>query len=171
MLDLLGAGVLAGNLKALATQGRLVLVGLLVGREAPLDLGLILSKRLTLVGTTLRARPLEEKIAATRLFASQVVPWLERGAVRPVVDSVFPWEEVRDGPRPAGVEPGLRQGHSPALRLTPRPGESSPLNPAEPSALEPLGEEEPSAIAPLSSATWPSWISRTRSSGVMKRRS
>ena len=97
VLDLLGAGVLAGNLKALATQGRLVLVGLLVGREAPLDLGLILSKRLTLVGTTLRARPLEEKIAATRLFARQVVPWLERGAVRPVVDAVFPWEEVRDG--------------------------------------------------------------------------
>src|SRR5208337_322292 len=91
VLDLLGAGVLAGNLKVLATQGRLVLVGLLVGREASLDLGLIL------VGTTLRARPLEEKIAATRLFARQVVPWLERGAVRPVVDAVFPWEEVRDG--------------------------------------------------------------------------
>jgi NADPH:quinone reductase len=97
VLDLLGAGVLAGNLRVLATRGRLVLVGLLGGREAPLDLGLILSKRLTLVGTTLRGRPLEEKIAATRLFASQVVPWLERGTVRPVVDAVFPWEEVRDG--------------------------------------------------------------------------
>ncbi len=97
VLDLLGAGVLAGNLKALATQGRLVLVGLLGGREAPLDLGLLLSKRLSLVGTTLRARPLEEKIAATRLFARQVVPWLEQGAVRAVVEVVLPWEEVRDG--------------------------------------------------------------------------
>ena len=56
-----------------------------------------MSKRLTLVGTTLRARPLEEKIAATRLFARQVVPWLDRGVVRPVVDAVFPWEGVRDG--------------------------------------------------------------------------
>src|SRR5271157_1947793 len=78
---------------ALITQGRL-------GPGEPvliLALGLLLSKRLSLIGTTLRARPLEEKIAATRLFARQVVPWLERGAVRPVVDAVFPWEEVRDG--------------------------------------------------------------------------
>jgi NADPH:quinone reductase len=97
VLDLLGAEVLAGNLNALATQGRLVLVGLLGGREAPLDLGLLLSKRITVVATTMRARPLEEKIAATRLFARQVVPWLERGVVRPVVDAVLPWEEVREG--------------------------------------------------------------------------
>ncbi|MBV8310995.1 MAG: zinc-binding dehydrogenase, partial [Planctomycetaceae bacterium] len=49
------------------------------------------------VATTLRARPLEEKIAATRLFARQVVPWLKRGVVRPVVDAVFPSKEVREG--------------------------------------------------------------------------
>jgi NADPH2:quinone reductase len=55
----------------------------------------LLRKRLTVVGTTLRARPIEEKIAATRRFAEQVVPWLERGLVRPVVDRVFPFEEVR----------------------------------------------------------------------------
>jgi NADPH:quinone reductase len=97
VLDLLGAGVLASNLKALAAQGRLVLVGLLGGREAPMDLGLLLSKRLTLVATTLRGRPLEEKIAATRLFARQVIPWLRRGVVRPVVDAVLPWQEVRRG--------------------------------------------------------------------------
>jgi NADPH:quinone reductase-like Zn-dependent oxidoreductase len=96
ILDLLGAGVLDANLKALASRGRLVLVGLLGGREAPLDLGLMLTKRLSVVGTILRARPLEEKIAATRLFTSQVVPWLGRGLVRPVVDTVFPLEAVRD---------------------------------------------------------------------------
>jgi NADPH:quinone reductase-like Zn-dependent oxidoreductase len=96
ILDLLGAGVLAGNLKALAFRGRLVMIGLMGGREAPLDLGLMLSKRLSVVGTTLRARPLEEKIAATRLFTSQVVPWLERCLVRPVVDSVYPLEAARD---------------------------------------------------------------------------
>jgi NADPH:quinone reductase-like Zn-dependent oxidoreductase len=55
----------------------------------------MLRQRLTIVGTTLRARPLEEKIAATRLFAAQVVPWLARGLVRPVVDSVFPFADVR----------------------------------------------------------------------------
>ena len=107
--------------RRLPLSGRLVLVGLLGGHEAPLDLGLMLSKRLTVVGTTLRARPLEEKIAATRLFARQVVPWLERGAVRPVVDAVFPWRRGPGRLRPAGVEPVVRQGHSPALRLTPRP--------------------------------------------------
>ena len=69
--------------------------GLLGGRQAPLDLGLMLQKRLSLVGTTLRARPIEEKIAVIRLFASQVLPWLEKGLVRPVVDSMFPFEEVK----------------------------------------------------------------------------
>ena len=96
ILDLLGAGAMAGNLRALAVRGRLVVVGLLAGREAAVDLGLLLNKRLTVVGTTLRARPLEEKIAATRLFANQVVPWFQRGLVRPVVDSVFSFDEVRD---------------------------------------------------------------------------
>lgn len=95
VLDLLGAAAMAGNLKALAVRGRLVVVGLLGGRNAAVDLGLMANKRLTMVGTTLRARPVEEKIAATRLFARQVVPWLARGQVRPVVDSVFPLDEVR----------------------------------------------------------------------------
>jgi putative PIG3 family NAD(P)H quinone oxidoreductase len=96
VLDLLGARALSGNLKALSLRGRLVVVGLLGGREASLDLGMLLNKRLTVVGTTLRARPIEQKIAATRLFANQVVPWLERGLVVPVVDSVFPFAAVRE---------------------------------------------------------------------------
>ncbi len=94
VIDLIGGSSLAGNLAALAPRGRLVLVGLLGGTNAPLDLNLMLRKRLTIVGTTLRARPLEEKIAATRRFAEQVVPWLARGTVRPVVDSTFAFEDV-----------------------------------------------------------------------------
>jgi NADPH:quinone reductase len=96
VIDLLGGPALAGNLAALANRGRLVLVGLLGGHHAPLDLNVMLRKRLTIVGTTLRARPLEEKIEATRRFAEQVVPWLARGLVRPVVDSVYPFEAVRE---------------------------------------------------------------------------
>jgi NADPH2:quinone reductase len=107
VLDLLGGAVLAGNLKALATRGRLVMVGLLGGRQAPLDLGLMLQKRLSLVGTTLRARPIEEKIAVTRLFASQVLPWLEKGLVRPVVDTVFPLEDVKAAQARLGSNEGL----------------------------------------------------------------
>ncbi len=78
VIDFLGGPALSGNLAALATRGRLVLVGLLGGSNAPIDLNLMLRKRLTIVGTTLRARPLEEKIAATRQFAEQVIPWLAR---------------------------------------------------------------------------------------------
>ena len=95
VLDLIGAPGLSGNLKVLAYRGRLVLVGLLGGGTGSIELSALMGKRLTVVGTTLRARPLEEKIAATQRFALRVVPWLERGLVRPVVDRVFPFAEVR----------------------------------------------------------------------------
>ncbi len=95
IIDLVGGNALERNLAAIAPKGRLVLVGLLGGSQAPLDLNLMLRKRLTIVGTTLRARPLDEKIAATQRFASQVVPWLDRRLVRPIVDSVFPFDQVR----------------------------------------------------------------------------
>jgi len=95
VIDLVGAPALEGNLRALATCGRLVIVGLLGGGAGSVDLSALLRKRLRVVGTTLRARPVEEKIAATRAFADRVVPWLERGLVRPVVDRVFALEDVR----------------------------------------------------------------------------
>jgi NADPH2:quinone reductase len=95
IIDLLGAAALAANLAALAMNGRLVLVGLLGGGTTTLEMAPLMRKRLTVVATTLRARPLEEKIAATRRFAHRVVPWLERGLVRPVVDRVFPFGDVR----------------------------------------------------------------------------
>ncbi|WP_337176819.1 NAD(P)H-quinone oxidoreductase [Paludisphaera sp.] len=94
ILDLLGAKALAENLKAVARRGRIVVVGLLTGAKAEFDLNAMLARRATIVGTTLRARPLEEKIAATRLFAASVVPWLERGVVKPVLDSTFPIDAV-----------------------------------------------------------------------------
>jgi NADPH:quinone reductase len=95
VIDHLGASALAGNIEALAPRGRLVLVGLLAGRHATVDLAELLRKRITIVGTTLRGRPLEEKIAVSRRFASRVLPWFDDGRVRPVVDRVFPFAEVR----------------------------------------------------------------------------
>lgn len=95
VIDFLGASALAGNLECLATRGRLVVVGLLGGGKATVDLAAILRNRITVVGTTLRARPLEEKIAVTRRFADRVVPWLERGLVRPVVDLTFAFDDFR----------------------------------------------------------------------------
>lgn len=95
ILDVLGGKAFAENVASLSNRGTLVFVGLLTGAKAEVDLGAVLAKRLTMVGTVLRARPLEEKIDATRAFADQVVPWLRRGAVKPIVDSTFPLEDVR----------------------------------------------------------------------------
>src|SRR5690242_3357496 len=78
-IDLVGGPYLAASIGAAAPRGRIVLVGTMGGRESSIPLGTVLGKRLTIVGTVLRARPLEEKILATRAFAAQVVPLLDRG--------------------------------------------------------------------------------------------
>lgn len=94
VLDLVGGPYTSMSIAAAAAKGRIILIGTMAGREAALPLGTILGKRLTLRGTVLRARALEEKIMATRAFAAQVVPLLARGVVRPVIDSVFPLAEI-----------------------------------------------------------------------------
>ena len=90
ILDLVGGPYTAASINAAAPKGRIMLIGTMGGRDAPLPLGMILGKRLTIRGTVLRARPLEEKVAATRAFVAQVNPLFERGVLRPVVDRVFP---------------------------------------------------------------------------------
>ena len=94
VLDLVGGPYTPMSIAAAAPKGRIILIGTMAGRDASLPLGVILGKRLTIRGTVLRARPLEEKVAVTRAFAAQVVPLLARGVVRPVVDRVFPLEQV-----------------------------------------------------------------------------
>lgn len=94
VLDLVGGAYVAAGVAALALKGRLVLIGTVAGRRADVDLGQILSRRLTVRGTVLRARPLEEKILAARAFAAEVVPLLASKRVRPVIDSVFPLDEI-----------------------------------------------------------------------------
>ncbi|HBB87098.1 MAG TPA: NAD(P)H-quinone oxidoreductase [Blastocatellia bacterium] len=96
IIDLVGAAYLEANLHALANQGRLVLVGTTAGANATFDISLAMGKRLTIIGTMLRGRSLEEKATATRLFAEQVVPLLAAGTMRPVVDRVYKMEEIRD---------------------------------------------------------------------------
>jgi len=90
ILELVGGGYLAEDLRCVQTLGRIALVGLMAGAKTELDLGLVLTKRVRILGTVLRARPLEEKIAAMRAFETQVVPLLARGIVKPVVDCVMP---------------------------------------------------------------------------------
>lgn len=94
VLDVVGGDELDRNLDVVAPQGTIVQVGLMGGAVAPINLGKLLAKRLRLIGTTLRARPLEEKIALSRRFTREVVPLFEAGVLRPVIDCRFPLEEV-----------------------------------------------------------------------------
>lgn len=94
ILELVGGSYLADDLRCVQTLGRIVLVGLLAGRKAEVDLGLALGKRVRIFATVLRARPLEQKIAAMRAFEAQVVPLLARGLVKPIVDRVLPLAEA-----------------------------------------------------------------------------
>jgi putative PIG3 family NAD(P)H quinone oxidoreductase len=96
VLDLVGAAYLKANLESLTTLGRLIFVGTTSGSKAEVDYGIVMRKRLRVMGTSLRTRSIEEKATATRLFAQHVVPLLANGTVRPVIDSVFSIEEVRE---------------------------------------------------------------------------
>lgn len=99
ILDLVGAAYLKPNLDALATRGRLIFVGTTSGSKAEIDYGIVMRKRLRIMGTSLRTRSTEEKAWATRLFSRHVVPLLANGSVRPVIDSVFRIDGVREAHR------------------------------------------------------------------------
>ena len=96
ILELVGAPNMPGNLKALALQGRLVVVSTAAGSTFEMPLGALMGRRATMIGTLLRARPIEQKGAAVQAFARQVVPLLESGAIEPVVERVFPAEQAAE---------------------------------------------------------------------------
>ncbi len=93
-LELTGGDYLPETLRALAPRGRLLLVGLLAGASATIDLSALLSRRQTIIGTVLRSRPREEKAALARLFQEQALPHFEAGRLRPVIDEVFPFLQL-----------------------------------------------------------------------------
>ena len=99
VLDLNGGPYFAASLEAMAMKGRIILIGGVAGGKTNVDLYQILRKRLHIIGTVLRARSLPEKIEITNAFAREVVPLLAKGAVQPVIDSVFPLEKVQDAHR------------------------------------------------------------------------
>ena len=94
VLELVGGRYLAEDLACAALRARIVVVGHLAGARAELDLGDLLRKRITIVGTALRSRPLEEKLEAMQAFARHVVPLLASATLRPVVDRTFPLSEA-----------------------------------------------------------------------------
>ena len=94
VLELVGAPNLAGNLKALELTGRIVVIGIGAGATAELNLRDLMGKRATLGGSTMRARPLEEKAIASRLLERQVLPLFEDGRLEVPVAATFPLEEA-----------------------------------------------------------------------------
>ena len=96
VLDVVGGDYLGRNLDALRTRGTLIQVGVMGDAVSPLNLGALLAKRATIIGTTLRRRPIEEKIAVTRRFGDEVLPLFDAGAVRPVIDSRFAFDDIAD---------------------------------------------------------------------------
>jgi putative PIG3 family NAD(P)H quinone oxidoreductase len=96
VLELVGGSYVAEDLACLAPRGRIVLVGLTGGARAELDLAQLLNKRARLIGTVLRARPLEERIAAMQLLDRHLVPLIARGALRPVIDRALPLAQAAE---------------------------------------------------------------------------
>jgi len=99
ILDLVGGPYLADNIRALATGGRIVTVGVTGGREAALDLRALMGKRGSVTGTVLRARPLEQKAALAQRFRRVALPALADGRLRPVVDATLTPEQAPEAHR------------------------------------------------------------------------
>jgi NADPH:quinone reductase len=96
ILDLVGGPYVAEDLSCLKPRGRILVVGLVAGPRTDLDLGRLLHKRAHIIGTVLRSRPLEDKIAVTQDFIRHVVPLLSRGTLVPVVDRVWPLAQAAE---------------------------------------------------------------------------
>ncbi len=96
VLDFIGAPYLEQNLHALAMWGRIIFLSTMGGPQANVNLGLLMGKRISMRGVTMRTRTLEEKLAATRRFVTGVLPLLASGTVKPVIEQVYPMEEVAE---------------------------------------------------------------------------
>jgi putative PIG3 family NAD(P)H quinone oxidoreductase len=96
ILELVGAPNLAHNLEALSTQGRIVVIGIGAGAKGELNLGLLMAKRASIFGSTLRSRPLEEKALAARGLERSVLPLFEAGALEVPVAAAFPLERAAE---------------------------------------------------------------------------
>jgi NADPH:quinone reductase len=94
ILELVGAPNLAGNLKAVATLGRIVIIGIGAGAKSEIDLRSLMMKRATLRGSTMRARPLEQKAVASRAVEQEVLPLFDAGELDVPIAATFPLEEA-----------------------------------------------------------------------------
>ncbi|HUK88641.1 MAG TPA: NAD(P)H-quinone oxidoreductase [Terriglobales bacterium] len=99
VLDLVGGPYVTASLAVMAGRGRMVVLASSGGAKPEIELKHLLGKRLTVIGSVLRGRSLDEKIQVTESFAAQVVPWLAAGKLRPVLDGEFPLPEIQTAHR------------------------------------------------------------------------
>ena len=95
VLDPVGGDYLDRNVASLAVKGRIVQIGVMAGAGS-FNVGALLPKRASLIGTVLRARPLEEKIAVSQRFAAEMLPLFDSGAMKPVIDKRFTLEQIAE---------------------------------------------------------------------------
>jgi NADPH:quinone reductase len=96
VLDFVGGAYAAENVASLAQRGRVIVIGTLSGAGAQIDLGGLMRRRGEVIGTVLRPRPIEDKIRATRLFASDVLPLIAARRIKPIIDTVIPLDRARE---------------------------------------------------------------------------
>ncbi|TXS56047.1 zinc-binding dehydrogenase, partial [Streptomyces sp. t39] len=108
ILDIVGAKYLDRNIRALAVNGRLAVIGLQGGVKGELNLGALLAKRAAVTATSLRGRPLGEKASIIAAVTEHVWPLIGGGRVRPVVDRTVPLQDAAEGHR--ALEAGSHVG-------------------------------------------------------------
>ncbi len=96
IIDFIGAAYLEQNLEALTAWGRIVFLATMGGMQGNVNIGLLMGKRISMRGVTLRTRTLEEKLAVTRRFATSVLPLLASGQVKPIIEHVYPMEQISE---------------------------------------------------------------------------
>lgn len=99
VLDVVGGEYTERNIDVLVPKGRLIQVGVMGEGKAEVPLGKLLAKRAALIGTVLRARPLEEKVALTQQAIIELLPRFDDGTLRPVIDSRYPLDRIADAHR------------------------------------------------------------------------
>ena len=99
ILDTIGAAYLQQNIKVIATQARIVCIGLLGGAKAELSLGALLAKRASIHGSVLRSRSVQQKAVLCSDFSANVLPLFEKGSLKPVIDEVMPMAAIADAHR------------------------------------------------------------------------
>jgi len=99
ILDMVGGDYVQGNLKSLANDGRLVLINMMMGKDVQVDLSQVMTKRLTITGSTLRSRDSVFKAAIGQNLEKHIWPLLASGEIKPIINAVFPSEKATDAHR------------------------------------------------------------------------